>query len=268
VTPPVPMNEQAGLAALALDAALEQCRFTDPATAGAALAEGVGRLLGSAIAARGSASLAVSGGRSPIAFLRALSEQPLDWSRVSVTLVDERWVDPGSADSNEALVHEHLLRGPAAGARWVPLKGVESSPAAGLVAAQARLRAMPWPLDAVVLGMGDDGHTASLFPGAPGLAAALDPHGTAWLAAIDPPGAPHARLSLTLAALRQARQVFILIAGAAKRRVIEQAARSGDPAVWPIAGVLGGTGAAGVAGAAGGVGRVSGPVTLYWSADV
>ena len=121
---------------------------------------------------------------------------------------------------------------------------------------------MPWPLDAVVLGMGDDGHTASLFPGAPGLAAALDPQGTAWLAAIDPPGAPHARLSLTLAALHQARQVFILIAGAAKRRVIEQAARSGDPAVWPIAGVLGGSGAAG------GVGGVNGPVARYWSADV
>lgn len=222
---------------LALPDSVAQYLFTDERQMATALAGAVADALRGGLAARGTASLAVSGGRSPIPFLRALAEMSLDWSKVYVTLVDERWVDPGSPDSNEGTVRRHLLREAAGSACLVPLKSETSSLERGVVDARGRTAGLPQPFDAVVLGMGEDGHTASLFPGAVGLAEALDPAGGQRLAGIYPPLAPHPRITWTLAALLETRHLLLQAGGATKRAVLEAAAVA-DPLAMPVAAFL------------------------------
>ncbi len=190
------------------------------------------------IAARGVAGLAVSGGRSPIAFFRELALQKLPWNKVSITLVDERWVPTDSAESNGQLVREHLLRDAAAAAKFVPLKTEAANPQDALVEREASLRKMPWPLDVIVLGMGEDGHTASLFPGADNLDLALDVTRPNLLAVINPPHADHRRISLTMRALLHTRCLVLLIQNPRKRAVYERALAGVDIRQIPIAGVL------------------------------
>ncbi|HJV24734.1 MAG TPA: 6-phosphogluconolactonase [Aromatoleum sp.] len=211
--------------------------FDDNATMAAALADRVAAMLRHAIGRRGQASLVVSGGRSPLPFLRSLGQRKLDWSRVTVTLADERWVPADHPDSNAGLVQANLLRGPAAEARFVPLYGGEATPVAGLAACAERLRDLPRPIDVVVLGMGEDGHFASLFPGIDGLDTLLSP-GAPQLAAATPPAAPHPRITFTLPALLDARNVIVQINGPRKAAVIEQAAEQGEHLLQPIAALL------------------------------
>lgn len=218
--------------------AVDELAFASAADAAQALAGAVAADLAAALAVRPRASLVVSGGRSPIAFFEHLREAALDWWRVVVTLADERWVPPEHADSNAGLVAGHLLQHAAAAAQFLPLWNGALTPAQAMAERSAALAALPRPIDALVLGMGEDGHTASLFPGAPGLAEALDPHHTALLAAIDPPAAPHPRLSLTLTALLDSRRIHLPLGGAAKHAVYRRALASGDCAQWPIAAVL------------------------------
>ncbi len=170
-------------------------------------------------------TLALSGGRSPIPLLQALSHQPWPWDRINVTLVDERMVPPDHADSNARLLREHLLIDAAAAARFVTLLDndpVGLTPAALCEQAERRVRSLatqPW---AVVLGMGTDGHTASLFAQAQGYEQACSSQ--AWIAWLDPrPHAPHARLSLTLHALRAASLRLLAIAGPDKQAMLQRA---------------------------------------------
>lgn len=207
----------------------------------AALAEHIANALRAAIAARGQASLAVSGGKSPIPLFEALREQDLDWSKVSVVLVDERVVPRDHADSNTALVARHLLQGRAAAARFLlffrelaPTFNAEVLDA--LVRdAEERITSLPWPLDVAVLGMGEDAHTASLFPGAPGYARAIaTDQRLAW---VVPDTAPHARISFTLSALLAARELALSITGESKLAVYRRAAQKADEAL-PISLVI------------------------------
>lgn len=200
-----------------------QC--SDDAAHVAALAQAVSQPLAAALDAEGGAVLAVSGGRSPVPLFHLLREADLDWSRVLVTLVDERCVAPDHADSNERLVREHLLAGRAAAARFAGLVRDPADIAGSVAAANAAAR----PITVALLGMGEDGHTASLFPGAPELAAGLDPANPARYLAVTPPAAPHARISLTLAALLQSRLLVLAIAGPAKRRVFDAACAAPTP---------------------------------------
>jgi 6-phosphogluconolactonase len=217
---------------------VEQSAFDDGPSMASTLADCVAAMLRLGLWQRGDASLLVSGGRSPLPFLRALSQRKLDWSRVSVSLVDERWVPPDHPDSNAGLVAANLLQGPASAARFVPLYGGEASPAAGLAACEERLRSLPRPFDAVVLGMGEDGHFASLFPGVAGLAELLA-SGAPTVAATHPPAAPHARITLSLAALLDARNLVLQITGERKRAVLEEAAERGaDERARPVAALL------------------------------
>ena len=217
---------------------LTEHHFTSATAATEALADAIIVRLRTAIAERGVASLIVSGGKSPVPLFARLRVAALDWSKVWITLADERWVAPSSPDSNERLLREHLLVDGAAAARFVPLKSASESVADGLADAAAALAAIPRPFDVVVLGMGEDGHTASLFPGADGLAAALAPDNPAPLAAITPLTAPHPRITLTVAALLDARSLMLPLSGATKLAVYRQARATPDPLRWPISAVL------------------------------
>lgn len=205
------------------------------------LADSIVQRLQAAINLRGHAVLAVSGGKSPIALFEALRVLPLEWQRVTVLLVDERCVPHDHAESNTALVRRHLLQDAAAAATFVPffdtLPDTLDEPALiRLVdAANRRLATQPWPIDMAVLGMGDDGHTASLFPGASGLNQALYSSGpVAW---VRPATAPHARLTLTLPALLATRELALAINGASKLAVFQQARLGADESL-PVSLIL------------------------------
>ena len=212
-----------------------------PAELARDLAAWIGQRLHAAIAARGHAVLAVSGGKSPLPLFQALRKQPLDWSHVSVTLVDERCVPHDHLDSNTALVRHHLLQEAASAATFVPwfdtLPAELDDAALQTLAdgASARLATAPWPWDLAVLGMGEDGHTASLFAAAPGLKQALRASGpVAWT---RPPNAPHARLTLTLPALLATRELVLPLLGPSKLRVYQQA-RLREDDLLPISLIL------------------------------
>lgn len=204
----------------------------DGAAAAEAMAGRIAELLAEAIAARGVAMLALSGGRSPIPVLRALSASEMDWGKVIVTLVDERWVAPDQADSNERLIRENLLLGHAADARFVPMKNDAADAYAGQAECEKALAALPWPLDIVVLGMGEDGHTASLFPDARELTEGLTTQ--ALTLAVTPPAAPHQRMSLSAHAILSTRHILLQIGGGAKRAVYDRARAGGPVAELPI----------------------------------
>lgn len=196
------------------------------------LAEAVAAQLRHAIATRGRALLAVSGGKSPIALFEHLRQQPLDWPSVTVLLADERCVPHTHPDSNTALVRQHLLQDGAAAATFVTFFDALDAIDTLAATANQRLAALHWPLDVAVLGMGEDGHTASLFPAAPGLDTAL--HTTARVAWVRPDAighAPHPRLTLTLPTLQAARQLHLSLAGPAKQAVYRKALARPDAAL-------------------------------------
>ena len=222
-----------------MNVALHPC--PDATTLAQTLAADIAQRLRAAVTERGQALLAVSGGISPVPLFQQLSQQALPWAQVTVLLVDERCVPPDHADSNSALVRQHLLQGPAAAARWLPFFDAlphfdtDTDLPSLTASANQRLQALPWPLDVAVLGMGEDGHTASLFPRAPGLEVALsstDP--VAWT---RPATAPHARLTLTLPTLLTARCLVLTLSGQAKQAVFERACL-GPTADLPISMLL------------------------------
>lgn len=204
-----------------------------------ALAEGLARdvadELARAIEAKGRATLAVSGGTTPKLFFDKLSMIDIPWSRVSVTLVDERQVPESSERSNARLVRAHLLQNRAAAARFVPL--VDNPDAAKLPA-----------FDVAVLGMGNDGHTASFFPGGDTLSEAIDAETPKRLIAISAPGAGEPRLTFTLPVLESAGRLALHIEGAEKKQVLAKALAAGPEEDMPVRAVL----------------RSAAPVTLYW----
>ncbi|MGI4813127.1 MAG: 6-phosphogluconolactonase [Janthinobacterium lividum] len=195
--------------------------FGDATSQASALARAVGDALAAALASRGAAgraTLAVSGGASPKLFLETLAHEKLDWSRIDVTLVDDRWVGADDAASNQRFVSQTLLTGAAAVARFIPLVDVSQAPDQAVAALNAA--ALPAAPDVAVLGMGEDGHTASLFADAPEWHQATTT--TARYAVITPQAAPHQRVSMTLSAIRAVPQLFLQIGGAAKRAVLDE----------------------------------------------
>ncbi len=203
--------------------------FSSRAELDAALAAHLAAQLQQDISARGAASIAFSGGGTPRGMFARLGAQSLDWARVWITLVDERWVPPEHADSNEKLLRENLLVGPAAAASFIGLKTPAEDAAEGLAEATARLAALPLPLTSVVLGMGGDGHTASWFPRATNLAELTDPRNPALLGICDPLTAPHWRITLTLPVVLAAGEIILHITGEEKRSVLADAAAKRYP---------------------------------------
>jgi 6-phosphogluconolactonase len=199
--------------------------YPSSATLADAAAAAVASQLSAGLKTRGRAALVATGGRSPGPVYDRLRTAELDWARVVVTLSDERQVDVDSPNANVRQLRERLLVGEAAKAHYLPLTDY----------AEPALRAL-MPFDATLLGMGEDGHIASLIPGSPVMAEAMDVRGQA-LVAESPDGfgsPPVARITLTLAALLQSRAIFLLIAGEAKRQVVAQAAAGADLPVGAI----------------------------------
>ncbi|WP_420478996.1 6-phosphogluconolactonase [Brevundimonas sp. FT23028] len=197
--------------------------------------------LSAAVAGTGAAVFAGAGGSTPSPVYRQMAATPMDWSKVAVTLVDERYVPESSADSNAALMKRTLLTGPAAAARFIPLYTPEVTVDRAALVAARTLAAAGGRLDAVLLGMGEDGHICSMFPESPTLKTLLTP--------TLPPtvlGVPHGRdglapslerLSINLPYLAQARCVVLALTGKQKRAVFEREA-AGDPATRPIAALI------------------------------
>ncbi|KAB0568002.1 6-phosphogluconolactonase [Pseudomonas sp. R11F] len=197
------------------------------------LANDVAEQLRAAISARGDATLVVSGGRSPVAFFQSLAKQGLDWSKVTVTLADERWVPVEHADSNAGLLKQHLLQGPAAKARFLSLYSAAANLEEAALQADRLLGELP-AIDVLVLGMGDDGHTASLFPNSPNLSDALQPNGTRRCWPMLAPTVPHQRLTMSRALLSTANYTVLSIAGSSKLTTLSAALASDDVAAMPI----------------------------------
>lgn len=197
--------------------------FHDGASLAAGLADDIASFLHGAMAKRGFASLVVSGGSTPVPLFQSLSRENIPWQKVLVTLADERWVDPSDNDSNEKLVRQHLLQNRAAAAKFIGLKTEDATARQGEKNCEKRLLAIPRPFDVLVLGMGDDGHTASLFPGATELAGATELDCRRLCMAIKPLTASHDRMTMTLPALLDSSKIILLISGRAKLQVFEKA---------------------------------------------
>ena len=186
----------------------------------------------------GSASMAVSGGSTPVDLFKSLSTLPIQWEKVFIALVDERWVEPTDADSNEKLVRTHLLQNNAAAAHFSGMKNEAETASEGSVECERLIKKLPLPFDVLILGLGGDGHTASLFPGAENLAAATDMQSGKICMGIAPLTAPHERMTLTLPAILSARQIILHITGQSKKEVLDRARQDGPLEELPIRFIL------------------------------
>ena len=224
--------------------------FKDGASLAEGLADRVAAALAEAIAARGRATIAVSGGSTPKAFFKALSARDLDWAKVTVALVDERFVPADNPRSNHLLVADNLLQGKAKAADFLPLyrEAASADEAAGL-ATEAAAR-LGHPFDVVILGMGTDGHTASFFPGGNRLAEAISAQTPRGVITMEADGAGEPRLTFTFASLQDARLLVLHIEGAGKKDVLAAANGDGPEEEMPIRAILR---------------RAQTPLDIYWA---
>lgn len=206
----------------------------------ATLAMLVAGCLRDAVATRGQAVIAVSGGSTPKRFFEKLSEEEPGWERVTICLVDERFVPPDDERSNQRLVARHLLKNRAARARFLPLYRPVGDAAKAAALAAAEIDKLPHPFDAVILGMGNDGHTASFFPDGNHLAAAIDPVAEQSVLSMEAPDAGEPRLTLTLPHIVSARLLLLHIEGHEKRETLDRARQCGPAAEMPVRAVLDG----------------------------
>jgi 6-phosphogluconolactonase len=216
-------------------------KFASASDMVARLADEIVARLTSAVEDRGRASLVVSGGTTPGALFDALRERDMPWDKVWITLSDERWVAPTEDGSNEKLVRTRLLRSKAASAHFVGMKTSAAKPENAQTTVDAAISAMPRPFDATLLGMGDDGHTASLYPRAPELNAALDTGTPALVHAVhaQKAAATGNRMTLTLRAILDSRWIVLLIEGDAKMKTYRRAESGTDVPEMPVRAVLG-----------------------------
>ena len=208
-------------------------QLADAKALAARLAADVAERLRQAIASKDQACLVLSGGRSPVPFLEQLASAELDWSKVTVSLADERWVPVEHADSNAGLLARHLFKGPAAKARFIGLYQNAGNLEAAAEQADQALAELP-PIDVLVLGMGDDGHTASLFPASPLLRQGLAKVGEQRVLPMLAPSVPHQRLSMTRALLASAAFTALSVQGAGKLATLRAALAGDDPSEMPI----------------------------------
>ena len=206
--------------------------FTSREDLDVALAESISQILNQAIKEKGKASIAVSGGSTPKGLFSILSKTDIDWSKVTVTLADERWVALDSKDSNTRLVHENLLQNKAAAAKFFHLKQGEEFSEDTLNDLNIAANKSLLPLDVLILGMGEDGHTASLFPCSKQIKQGLETDEA--LLKVIPTTAPHQRITFSFKALQRSENTFLHLCGENKKIVLEQALSGQDVLAMPI----------------------------------
>lgn len=172
---------------------------------------------------KGKASMLLSGGSTPGPLYKALSDQQLNWQNVWFAPTDERWVEPDHADSNEKLIRETLLQNNAKVANYIGLKSDADDPFTGQEQTNSNISAMPMPFDIVLLGMGEDGHVASLFPGLKDTREAMDDKSVNFCQGIRRGGSDVDRMTMTLNCLMKTKRIFLLFYGFKKLGVFEQA---------------------------------------------
>jgi 6-phosphogluconolactonase len=202
--------------------------FDSREAASIAAAERIAAAIGRRLDAQGEASVVVSGGTSPARVFAELANKPLAWPDVHVILSDERWVPPGHEDSNEKLVRDTLLTGAAKEATVLPVykPGVTVEERCGEL--NDELRLAPFPFACALLGMGEDGHFASLFPDAENLEEGLDVDSGELSIPVNTAASPHPRVSLTLSALSRSDEIVLLMFGDRKREVYEAAKQTAN----------------------------------------
>lgn len=212
--------------------------FENRSAASAAAASLLAGLVRDALATgpRAQASLVVSGGSTPGPCFDLLSGESLDWSRVTVLPSDERWVPADEPDSNEGLIRKRLLRGRAETGKVLSFfrAGLDAEQAPRVI--EQDLAQLAQPFSASLLGMGEDGHFASLFPDFDRLDEALDPDNPVACMMVKTAGSPHLRISLTLSALLNSVHTVMLIFGETKRLVFETAKTGGS--TYPVEALL------------------------------
>ncbi|MGI9481961.1 MAG: 6-phosphogluconolactonase [Hyphomicrobiales bacterium] len=212
-------------------------RFSSSKALAKALAAGTGAALSHGIADNRQAILVVSGGRTPLAFFEALSNIDINWQAVTIMLADERWVPEGDERSNARLVRKNLLQNKAEKARFAGFYTEGASAEDGARLAGKSLKARTHPFDAVILGLGTDGHTASLFPDAPEIASALSPNAPPVLA-MHPASQSEPRITLSARLLRDTRFLALHIEGVEKHLALEEATREGPAWEMPIRAIM------------------------------
>lgn len=216
----------------------------DMATISQLLADDIHQQLAQAIDDRGQASIALSGGTSPALCMQLLSEKQLDWSKVIITLSDERWLPADHPRSNHLLIHNNMLINQAKDAQFLPLYCAASTIEEGTQRLQQiieeRLQPLQGGFDVCLLGMGTDGHFASLFPDSEQLSEGLT--SDQLLIAVESPSVPEARISMTLSCIAAAKKVYLLIAGKEKRQLLQSVVEQQDNRPnLPIESVISGT---------------------------
>ncbi len=211
---------------------MQLCQFAESAALNTNFADRLVHILKDAIAKRGAAYLVVSGGRTPQALFSQLSQTTLDWSKVTITLADDRFLPDSEVDSNERLVKATLLQGKAAAATFISLYAATATAELAVPVLLQRVQHLP-TFDAVILGMGEDGHTASLFPCSAQIQAGLADDAPDLLA-VNPSSAPYQRISLSKSRLLNSRALFLHLVGESKLTVLEQAQSARDELAMPI----------------------------------
>lgn len=222
---------------------VKQFIFEDRDSLFNALAQACERHLDKALADKGTASFMVSGGNTPAPLYEALSHSDLDWTNIQVVLVDERWVDNENDASNEALIGRSLLINNAKNAPFTGMKTVADTALEGCAETEDLYRQLPKPFTVSIVGMGNDGHTASLFPHAHGLNEALAEDNTRLTAAItaqqsEVTGPNTERLTLTLNGLLHSKRLIVLLTGEEKLAVFRTAMGDGAVEDMPIRAIL------------------------------
>ena len=198
------------------------------------LCQCIGEILTEAIRKKGRASMAVSGGSTPIRLFKEFSLLSIDWAKIDLTLADDRWVDAKNADSNELLVRTHLIKNKAAKVNFISLKNDAKTAKEGQIYSEKMLRKITLPFDVVVLGMGSDGHTASLFPCSDELPEAMNLNNSNYLISTSPKTAPYERISLTARVIFDSKNVFLHLNGSSKLHTLESAMEYKDSNKMPI----------------------------------
>lgn len=195
-------------------------------------AEEIANKLQQGIDENGSATLLVSGGNTPRPMFAQLSEKNIQWEKVNIALVDDRWVELSDSASNEQMVNEALIINKATSANFVGMKTDEQDAFKAVEQVEANLAHLNQPFDVVILGMGEDGHTASIFPCCAQLDEALSTEET--LMATQPTTAPHQRMTFTKSALLKSKQLYLHLVGESKETVLNQVAAGSDEREAPI----------------------------------